>query len=106
MMRRAQLRSLASSDIDDAMSYLAAEAGAQVALRFINALETAVRHVSAAPNSGSLKFGYELGIPELRAWRLKRTPYVIFYIPLDDHIDVWRVLHERRDLTASFAFGD
>lgn len=86
--------------------YFAAEAGGQAALRFIDALEEAVRHLSEAPGTGSLKFGYDLGIPELRAWRLRRFPYVIFYVPFDDYIDVWRVLRQRRDVHASLALGD
>ena len=67
-------------------AYFAAEAGGQAALRFIDALEEAVRHLSEAPGTGWLKFGYDLGIPELRAWRLRRFPYVIFYVPFDDYM--------------------
>lgn len=103
--RPVQLRSLAASDIDDVISYLSVEAGEQAAIRFIEALEAAIHHVSNTPNSGSLKFSYDLGIPELRAWRLRKLPSVIFYVPFDEHIDVWRVLHERRDLPASFSPG-
>ncbi len=46
-------------------------------------------------------FAYELSIPELRAWGLKRFPYVTFYMPRGDRIDVWRVLHTRRDIPGS-----
>lgn len=106
MARHVQLRSLAASDVDAVLSYLTDEAGTDAALRFVDALEAGLRHVAASPNTGSLKFGYELGIPELRAWRLTRQPYVIFYVPFDDRIDVWRVLHERRDIPATFALGD
>ncbi len=87
------------------MDHLIDEAGSNAALAFVGALEAGVRHIASAPNSGSLKFGYELGIPELRAWRLRRQPYVVFYVPLDDRIDVWRVLHERRDIPTGFDAG-
>lgn len=100
--RPAQLRSLASSDIDDAVTSLTKEAGALVAGEFVDALEQAVRHITRSPNSGTLRFAYELGIPELRAWGVKRFPYAIFYIPKDDRIDIWRVLHIRRDVPSSF----
>lgn len=106
MARQVQLRSLAASDVDDIAAHLAEEAGRDAALGFVDALEQALRHLASAPNSGSLKFGYELGIPELRAWRLRRQPYVVFYVPLDDRLDVWRVLHERRDIPASFGAGN
>lgn len=102
MARQVQLRSRAASDVDDIVAHLVGEAGRNAALAFVGALEAGLRHIAAAPNSGSLKFGYELGIPELRAWRLRRLPYVVFYVPLDDRLDVWRVLHERRDIPASF----
>jgi toxin ParE1/3/4 len=41
-----------------------------------------------------------LDIPGLRSWPLRRFPYVIFYIEQENHIDVWRVLHARRDIPA------
>ncbi len=93
--RQAHLRSRAASDIDDAINHLLGEAGDAVALAFIDALENGIKHVTCSPNVGSLRFVFELGIPELRAWGLKRFPYVIFYVPLDDGIDIWRVLHTR-----------
>ncbi len=41
-----------------------------------------------------------LGIPGLRRWRLKRYPFLIFYLECDDHIDVWRVLHAQMEIPA------
>ena len=105
MARQVQLRSTAAADVEGIVDHLIDEAGSDAALAFVDAFETGLRHIASAPNSGSLKFGYELGIPELRAWRLRRQPYVVFYLPLDDRLDVWRVLHERRDIPASFDAG-
>ena len=51
-----------------------------------------------SPHTGSLRFAYDFGIPDLRAWDLKRFPYVIFYMALGDRIDIWRVLHTSRDI--------
>jgi plasmid stabilization system protein ParE len=31
---------------------------------------------------------------------------MIFYVPLGDRIDVWRVLHTRRDIPGTFARDD
>ena len=103
MKRQAHLRSRAASDIGDAIAYLRGDAGDAVALAFIDALETGINHITRSPNAGSLRFVYELGIPELRAWGLKRFPYVIFYLPQGDRIDIWRVLHTRRDIPGTFA---
>lgn len=100
--RRAVLRTLALEDIDHAIARLRREASDTVALRFIGALEQTIGRALRLPHAGSLKFAYELGIPDLRAVPLKRFPYVVFYIPLDDGIDIWRLLHARRDLPHAF----
>ncbi len=39
-------------------------------------------------------------MPGLHTWPLKRYPYLVFYRDRGDHIDVWRVLHGRRDIAA------
>lgn len=100
------MRSRAASDVDDAIAYLRGDAGDAVALGFIDALENGINHITRSPNAGSLRFAYELGIPELRAWGMRRFPYVIFYVPLGDGIDIWRVLHTRRDIPGTFARDD
>ncbi|RVI93967.1 type II toxin-antitoxin system RelE/ParE family toxin, partial [Sinorhizobium meliloti] len=46
----------------------------------------------------SLRYAYELGLPDLRSVSLKRYPYLIFYRDQPDHVDVWRVLHGKRDI--------
>jgi toxin ParE1/3/4 len=57
----------------------------------------------AAQFTGSSRFSYELGIPELRARNTSRFPYLIFYVAYSEHVDVWRVLHSRRDIPVTFA---
>jgi toxin ParE1/3/4 len=37
-----------------------------------------------------------LNLPGLRFWPLTRYPHLVFYIEMDDHVDVWRVLHGER----------
>ena len=93
-------RARASQDIDDALNYYWTEAGETVALRFIDAVEAALRHLSAHPSSGSLRFAYELDLPGLRAWPLHQFPWLVFYSETDQQVDVWRVLHGRRDIPA------
>jgi toxin ParE1/3/4 len=36
----------------------------------------------------------------LRFWGCKRFPYLVFYFESKDQIDVWRVLHDGRDIPA------
>jgi len=103
MARRVvRLRALATADIDDAIDHYLDEGGDQLAHRFVNVLERTVGQVQRSPLPGSQQFSYELGIPELRARKLARFPYVAFYVPHGETIDVWRVLHSRRDVSGAF----
>ena len=94
------LRALAAADIDAAVDHYREEAGSRAALDFVDTLEAAVGHLRRYPDSGSLRFAFELEIPELRSWALQGFPYLIFYVPQQDRLDVWRVLHARRDIPA------
>ena len=95
---RVDLRTLAAVDVDAAVNHYREEAGSQAALDFVDALEAAISHLRHYPNSGSRRLAFELEIPELLSWSLQRFPYLIFYVPLEDRIDIWRVLHARRDI--------
>lgn len=88
----------AGRDADEAITYYLREAGDKVALAFIDALERAYRHIGDYPASGSLRYAQELDLPSLRYWRLRRFPYLVFYVEHDDRIDVWRVLQAERDI--------
>jgi toxin ParE1/3/4 len=93
-------RLLASRDVDDAVAYYLAEGGELVALGFIDALSRAYAHVGRNPATGSPRYAHELSLPGLRSWPLSRYPYLVFYLEQPDHIDVWRVLHQERDIPA------
>jgi len=71
-------RALARQDADDAVDYYARDAGGEVALRFVDALENAYRVISSRPTSGSPRFAQELELPGLRSRKLKRFPYFVF----------------------------
>lgn len=93
-------RGLASRDVDEAITHYLDEAGERVALRFIGAVEQAYELVGRQPASGSPRYAHELNIPGLRAWPLVGFPYLVFYVERRHHVDVWRVLHGRRDIPA------
>jgi toxin ParE1/3/4 len=93
-------RAIAQQDVTDAVDYYADEAGADVALAFIDALESAYQHIARAPATGSPRFAHELGLAGMRSWSLTRFPYLVFYFEHDDRIEVWRVLHTARDVPA------
>ena len=99
-MVQASLRSVAAADIAAAVSYYRDQASPQTATDFVDHLEAAIEHLRHHPLTGSLQFSYELEIPDLRSWPLRKFPYLIFYMPEDSRIDIWRVLHARRDIPA------
>ena len=97
-VRSVRLRERAAADIDQAVDYYLAEADTEVALRFVDAVERALGQISRSPQSGNLRFSYELEIPGLRVRRLARFPHLVFYVVGDEVVDVWRILHARRDI--------
>lgn len=103
---QAQFRAAAVRDVDEAVTYYRDAAGSQVALDFIDSLEEAIAQVCAYPLSGSLRFAFELEIPDLRSWKLARFPHLLFYVPDGDRIDIWRVLHARRDIPAYLSIDE
>jgi len=71
---------------------------------FVDAVERTVGQIGRSPQSGSLRFSYELEIPGLCVRPLVRFPYLVFYVVGDEVVDVWRILHTRRDIPT--AIGD
>lgn len=98
--KRVVPRERALQDVEEAVGYYEREAATPVALGFVDALERAYAHIGRHPATGSPRYGHALDLPGLRSWPLTRYPYIVFYMERADHIDVWRVLHERRDIPA------
>lgn len=94
-------RRRAQDDIDAALRHYLDEGGVELALRFIDTLEAAFAQLHSYPSSGSPRHASLLDLPGLRTWPLHRFPYLLFYVEIDDCIDVWRVLHDKRDIPAS-----
>jgi toxin ParE1/3/4 len=91
-------RQKAEQDIDDAIDYYIGEAGADVALDFIDELEAAFEQLAVHAESGSPRYAIELDLPGLRYWPLRKFPFLIFYVETSTRVDVWRVLHGKRDI--------
>lgn len=104
-MKKLVRRSCADADVLAALDYYI-EHAPEYAVAFIDDLESAYQHIQNYPASGSIRYAVELEIPELRAWKCHTYPYVIFYSETADSIDVWRVLHETRDIPASLGWED
>ncbi len=99
-------RARARVDLDAAIDHYAGEAGADVANAFIDALETAYTFIGDTPSAGSPRWSHDLNLPGLRTVRLKGFPWIVFYLELESHVDVWRVLHAKRDIPAWLADDD
>ncbi len=97
--------SSAATDIDHVADFYRREAGGDVALRFIDAIESAVGQIARSPQSASLRFAYELAIPDLRVRPIARFPSLVFYVIGEDVVDGWRVLHTKRDIPSAIT-GD
>lgn len=105
-MKPAILRPQAKCDRQAEVRYYRKEAGTKVAVRLVVATNAALDKLELEPGVGSPTLGKDLGIPDLRTWRVTGFPLLWFYFERDDHLDVVRLLGERQDiatiLTGSF----
>jgi toxin ParE1/3/4 len=96
-------RSPAYQDLRRQAIYLAAEAGTDVALRFLQAAETAFATLARMPGKGRVRRFPHTEVGELRSWAIPGFErYLIFYRALPDGIEVIRVLNGMRDLDRIF----
>ncbi|MDM7923397.1 MAG: type II toxin-antitoxin system RelE/ParE family toxin [Pyrinomonadaceae bacterium] len=91
-------RQKAEEDIDRAFEYYLQEAGPEMAVAFVDGFERSTAQLSRNPLSGSSQLAHALGIDDLRQLPMKRFPYVLIYIDTKQCVEIWRVLHTRRDL--------
>ncbi len=94
-------RRLAHADIANAITHYRTNADAGVATQFVDELERIISMIAEAPATGSPRFGDALNLPGLRSRQLGRFPFLVFYMEGEEQIEVWRVLHERRDIAES-----
>ena len=98
-MKPAILRPQARYDRQVEVRYYRKEAGTTVAVRLVAATNAALDQLELEPGIGSPALGKNLGIPDLRSWRVTGFPLLWFYFERDDHLDVVRLLGERQDIT-------
>lgn len=98
-------RLLAVRGIDEALEYYLGIDATAAALGFVASLQTAYTHIGKHPATGLPRYAHELDLPGLRSWPLSKYPYLVFYVEHANRIDVWRVLHMKRDIPA-WMMGD
>ena len=91
----------ARRDLDDAIDYLRGESP-ELALRFARQVAASAAAVARFPGMcARTSLGSRLA--DVRRWTVHGFPaYVIFYRPIEDGIEVVRVLHGARDIEALF----
>ena len=104
--RPVQFRERATFDLESASSYFVDETDVATAIRFVDAVEATARRIGRNPRLGSLRFAYELAIPDLRVMSVGKFPYLLFYLERETSVDVWRLLHTSRDIPTSLQKPD
>jgi toxin ParE1/3/4 len=92
-------RPAASADLEDIWWYVAQDSPA-AADRLLDRIQEKLLSLSQFPHMGASRDDL---IPRLRSFSVSN--YVIFYFPLEDGIEVIRVLHGARDAEVIFQLG-
>ena len=87
----------ADLDIDEAFYYWEAKHSPETAQSFMDGVQSSLARLQQMPEIGNLRTESE----GLRQWPVKNFEiYLIFYRITDTAIEIIRVLHGKRDLTA------
>ena len=98
-MPQVEIDSHAVADIDQIYDFIAIEnQSPQAATRFIWELHSKFNQYAHQPEMGEPRYDLEEG---LRSFTFKKH-YVVVYRPLEDGIDVLRVIHGARDYPTMF----
>ncbi len=99
MNLRFKLSPVAKRDILDITDYYI-EISPSLAERFVDELDSTLYGLCFQPGVGSRRYSHFLEDHSLRMWQLDRFPFLLFYRIDGQVLDVLRVLHERRDVSA------
>ena len=95
-----KLATVARNDVLEITDYYT-DISAELAERFVAELETTLHGLCFQPGVGSRRYAHFFPDRSLRVWQLDRFPFLLFYRVDGALLDVLRVLHERRDLSAN-----
>lgn len=103
MKRRILVRPAADCDLDEQAKYLAARRDMETGLRFYRAAEETFELLALQSEMGRATEYRSAFLAGVRMFPLKRFPkHLVFYRPLENGIEVIRVLHGARDLEKLF----
>lgn len=88
----------AVDDVLDIVDYYREHASTLAAEHVSFEVDQALERLSHHPNIGSPRPEYGLELDGIRSSSLKKIPHLIYYEIQDDHIELWRILHPKRDI--------
>ena len=88
---------LARRDLSDIFQYLAKETEVERAQNFLRLIEEKCKLLAQFPEMGRTRHEF---IISLRSFPVKN--YIVFYLPVENGIEILRVLHASRDITEVF----
>jgi toxin ParE1/3/4 len=98
-MSRVVRRPAANRDLVEAYRYYAREAGRRVADRFFARSEETFQRLASLPGSGAVYEPAASVVAGLRYFPIAKFPdRLVFYRPIEDGVEIYRVLHGARDL--------
>src|SRR5687767_11389857 len=104
MTRQVVSSPLAEEDLQGISEYIA-QRNPVAAKRFLKYIRKTFATLAALPGLGAAWEGTR--IPDLRFWPLPRYKnYVIFYCPINNGVEILRVVHGARDLSKLFETTD
>jgi toxin ParE1/3/4 len=102
MTRRIIITPKASGDIDELFAYIAQD-NYDAALKFFDSTRLTFSQLAKTPGIGSLCESINSRLIDMRKWAVKGFDrYLIFYRYSDEYIEVVRVIHAARDISAIF----
>jgi len=93
------VRAKARTDIVEYASWIHQDS-AEAAARFVEATYDTIRKLADHSGMGAVRQSGEPALEGIRVWPIAGfRNHLIFYLPIDDGVDVIRVLHASRDQT-------
>lgn len=107
MKKRLIVKPEARSDIEESFAYYYDNAGVEVALRFVDAVDRSVRSILAMPARGAPRPWLSPTLSGFRSWPIDgfENHHAYYYVTTKT-VEVVRVLHGARDVEALFDGGE
>jgi len=103
MRRHVVVRPVAERDLDEQAEYLAVQRSVEVSVRFYHAAEDTFQLLANQPEIGRRAEYRSPLLSGMRTFPMKRFPkHLVFYRPLEDGVEIIRVLHGARDIESLF----